>query len=131
VKGCLHKIPKLRPSYTMLLQHAWIVNLTKPAIISEEPEDLEAAAENGADFHAPKVFVAGDAEVREWVTGAMERRKASLEQGDAGPEKPALHAAPLDAVASPMATATTEEETADPTVEEVANAIEGLKADEA
>ncbi|KAI5850133.1 kinase-like domain-containing protein [Tricharina praecox] len=131
VRGCLHKIPKLRPSYAMLLQHAWIADLTKPDTISEESEDLEVAAENGADFDAPKVFVPGDAEVREWVVGAMERRKASLEQGDAGPEKPALHAAPLDAVASPVAAATTEAEKVDPTVEEVANAIESLKADDA
>jgi len=115
----------------MLLQHAWLADLTKPDTISEESEDLEVAAENGADFDAPKAFISGDAEVLEWVVGAMERRKANLEQGDTGPKKPALHAVPLDAVSSPVAAAAMEEEKTDRTVAEVVRAIQDLKADDA
>ena len=108
VRGCLHKIPKLRPGYAMLLQHPWIAALAKPGTISEEDEE---AAANGEDFEAPRIVADGDAEVRDWVCEAMARRARSLEQGLHGPLKPALHAAPLDAV--PIA--------------EVADGLKGLK----
>merc|ERR1711964_638873 len=76
VHGCLNKIPKLRPTYSMLLAHPWLAGLSKPLTISEEEE------------------------VAEWVKNAMERKKRGL-MGEAA--KPALHAAPLDTV-SPAAT---------------------------
>jgi mitogen-activated protein kinase kinase len=82
----------------MLLQHPWIIDLAKPETISEEAEEAEVAAENGADFELPRTVTLGDSEVKEWVIAAMDRRKAHIEQGLKGPEKPALHAAPLDAV---------------------------------
>jgi len=72
----------------------------KPDTISEESEE---AAERGADFEARTtgVLTNGDLEVREWVIAAMEKRKKRIEEGIRGPEKPALHAAPLDAVPTP------------------------------
>ncbi|KAK5726070.1 MAP kinase kinase Wis1 [Elasticomyces elasticus] len=110
--GCLHKIPKLRPTYPMLLQHAWLAPLVKPATIMEEDEE-EAEAENGASemgevekaqsgLNANGEGAAGfvDREVGEWVIGALDRRKNGTMAKSA---KPALHAAPLDAVGSPGA----------------------------
>lgn len=90
VRGCLHKIPKLRPTYSMLLQHPWLATLSKPSTISEE---TEAVFDSGS-------AVCGDSDVRNWVIAAMDRRKKRLEEGAKVPEKPALHAAPLDAVPS-------------------------------
>ena len=66
-----------------------------------EDDDLEEAAANGADFDAPKLATSGDSEVAAWVASAMKLRSDLLEQGIAGPIKPALHAAPLTTVASP------------------------------
>lgn len=45
----------------------------------------------------------GDKEVRDWVLGAIERRRSRIASGGKGPEseKPALHAAPLDVVIAP------------------------------
>jgi mitogen-activated protein kinase kinase len=109
----------------MLLQHAWIADLTKPDTISEESEELEAAAESGADFEVPKSTpTTGDEEVREWVLAAMERRREYIEQGIKGPSKPALHAAPLDAHPAPISSTVTPEAT----VEGVARALESLRA---
>src|ERR1700761_6268149 len=45
VAGCLNKIPKLRPTYPMLLQHAWLAPVAKPATIMEEDEEAAEAAE--------------------------------------------------------------------------------------
>ncbi|KAF1986842.1 kinase-like protein, partial [Aulographum hederae CBS 113979] len=97
VRGCLNKIPKLRPSYGMLLQHAWLAPLAKPATIMED-EEAEAAAEASADQDhttaEPVEPGVVDKEVADWVRDALERRKA----GKMGKKaKPALHAAPLDA----------------------------------
>src|SRR5258706_10227476 len=39
VHGCLNKVPKLRPTYSMLLNHSWLSPLAKPATISEEEEE--------------------------------------------------------------------------------------------
>ncbi|EON62283.1 STE/STE7 protein kinase [Coniosporium apollinis CBS 100218] len=101
VAGCLNKIPHLRPTYAMLLQHAWLAPLLKPQTIAEEDEEDEEDAENGvADLNKEEEKEAGvvDKEVADWVKGAIERRRA----GKMGKkEKPALHAAPLDAVVSP------------------------------
>jgi mitogen-activated protein kinase kinase len=99
----------------MLLQHAWLAVLDKPATIEEEDEEAaEEAAANGeplAQVASPqsvptKVDDGGfiDREVGEWVIGAIERRRNGTMGKSA---KPALHAAPLDAagVASPKAVA--------------------------
>jgi mitogen-activated protein kinase kinase len=97
VSGCLHKIPNLRPTYAKLLQHAWLAPLVKPTTIVEEDEDEEAmeAAEEVKSESATDVV---DREVAEWVKQALEKRKL----GKLGKNvKPALHAAPLNAVATP------------------------------
>ena len=94
VRRTLNKIPKLRPNYANLLQHPWLAPLLKPPIISEEDEDLADKAV------AQEVVAAGtsDKEVAEWVSSAMERKR----NGTMGKKaKPALHAAPLNAVPSP------------------------------
>ncbi|KAI9726448.1 MAG: hypothetical protein M1828_001270 [Chrysothrix sp. TS-e1954] len=65
VSGCLMKIPKLRPTYAMLCQHAWLAPLLKPATISEEDEE---AAEAGAALpSSSETFdTNGDKEVADW-----------------------------------------------------------------
>lgn len=105
--GCLHKIPKLRLTYAMLLQHAWLAPVAKPATIVEADEEAaEKAAETGQDMEVGDVpgtsgAQADDAEVAEWANGAIERRRS----GGVGKKvQPALHAAPLDSVVSPAAT---------------------------
>lgn len=81
----------------MLLRHPWLAPLLKPPTISEEDEDAsnvdnEASSDGGSK---PPVL---DQEIADWVRGAMERRR----NGTMGKKsKPALHAAPLDAVPSP------------------------------
>ncbi|KAF2860239.1 kinase-like protein, partial [Piedraia hortae CBS 480.64] len=94
VAGCLNKIPKLRPTYPMLLQHAWLAPLNKPATISEEDEDGgdQPITVTGGP-RSPGGFV--DREVGEWVLQALEQRRAGRLGSSA---KPALHAAPLVAV---------------------------------
>lgn len=91
----------MRPTYAMLLRHAWLAPLMKPPTISEDSE-AEAAAEARAD--APSSSLpeptdshpdTADKEIADWVQSAIER-KLSGKMGQAG--KPALHAAPLDAV---------------------------------
>ncbi|KYK57892.1 hypothetical protein DCS_04905 [Drechmeria coniospora] len=101
VKSCLHKVPKKRPTYAMLLQHPWMAPFSKPATITEEDEEGE-----GADMAAEAVgklqlsSASEDPEVAQWVTSVLRRK---LESGDAGGSlRPALHAAPLDSV-SPLA----------------------------
>lgn len=96
MKGCLNKVPKLRPTYAALLRHAWLTPLTKPPTISEDQE-AEKLAEAGAELDGemePLPFTA-DKEVATWVKESLQRKKAGkLVIND----KPALHAAPLDAV---------------------------------
>ncbi|KAF2265152.1 kinase-like protein [Lojkania enalia] len=108
VRGCLNKIPNLRPTYAMLLQHAWLAPLVKPETIAEEDEEAVEAVGASSEPMEPTsaspisqgkpgdtVF---DEEVANWVKDAIERRKQGKLK-DA--QKPALHAAPLDAMASP------------------------------
>ncbi|KAL2069038.1 hypothetical protein VTL71DRAFT_15376 [Oculimacula yallundae] len=100
VHGCLNKIPKLRPTYSMLLAHPWLAGLSKPLTISEEDED-EVQPTGFADGEAPKVEMGAgrgteDEEVAEWVKNAMERKRTGL-MGEFA--KPALHAAPLGTAA--------------------------------
>lgn len=102
VKGCLNKIPKMRPTYAALLRHAWLSPLMKPPTISEDDE-AEKAAEAGGDASGdvePGSETA-DKEVAAWVKNAIERKRSGKMGVSA---KPALHAAPLDAVpGSPLA----------------------------
>jgi mitogen-activated protein kinase kinase len=114
----LNKIPNLRPTYAMLLQHAWLAPLAKPETITEEDEDEVAAAaeaeggEAAGDTGVPEPIEAVfDKEVADWVKGSIEkRRKGQMKRT----EKPALHAAPLDAVQSPAHNGTDSFETAAP-----------------
>ncbi|KAL6705603.1 MAP kinase kinase Wis1 [Coniothyrium glycines] len=118
VRGCLNKIPNLRPTYAMLLQHAWLAPLAKPDTITEEDEDEveaahaavggEAAGDQGPAEPVEAVF---DKEVADWVKASIEKRKKGQMKGA---EKPALHAAPLDAVQSPSANGANSLETAVP-----------------
>lgn len=68
----------------------------KPPTISEDAE-AEKAAEAGGDAGADiePLPLTADKEVANWVHEAMERKRAGKM---AVSEKPALHAAPLDAV---------------------------------
>lgn len=108
VRGCLNKIPNLRPTYAMLLQHAWLAPLVKPATITEEDEDGELVGDDTASLGSTgsagsldfdERVMAADEEVAHWVKNALERRKNSTL--GKGAQKPALHAAPLDAMSSP------------------------------
>ena len=93
VKRTLNKIPKLRPNYATLLQHPWLAPLLKPPTISEEDED-SANEEAAGEAVTPGTV---DEEVAQWVVSAMERKR----NGTMGKKaKPALHAAPLNAVPS-------------------------------
>jgi mitogen-activated protein kinase kinase len=100
-------VPKLRPTYQALLASEWLVDLSKPETITEEDEEAD---ENDASAEAIAVAAehanlshstTEDPEVAAWVKGVLEK-KASGQYGEEG-GKPALHAAPLDVVASPMA----------------------------
>ncbi|KAI4150011.1 MAG: hypothetical protein L6R39_002372 [Caloplaca ligustica] len=94
VRGCLNKIPKLRPTYAMLLRHPWLTPLLKPPTITEEDEDA-AGADGESSNNSPSDPSVLDQEMADWVKAAMERRR----NGTMGKKsKPALHAAPLDAV---------------------------------
>ena len=85
-RGCLNKIPKLRPTYAMLLRHGWLAQLLQPPLAGQ-------AAPTNND-----VPDTADAEVADWVVAAIERRR----NGSMGKSaKPALHAVPLDTVHSP------------------------------
>lgn len=102
MKGCLNKIAKLRPTYAMLIRHAWLSPLMKPPTISED-EEAEKLAEAGAELDGDlePLPLTADKEVADWVKRSLERKKAGKM---AISEKPALHAAPLDAVpGSPLA----------------------------
>lgn len=93
VREALNKIPKLRPTYPMLLRHPWLAPLLKPPTISEDEDVTEEFAKE--ESAGSGVF---DREVAKWVLGAMERKRSGIMGKRA---KPALHAAPLDAVPSP------------------------------
>jgi mitogen-activated protein kinase kinase len=97
VNGCLNKIPKMRPTYAMLLRHAWLAPLMKPPTISED-EEAEAEAEAGGDVSGQMDTTSpstADKEVAEWVKSAMEKKRLGKLTFA---KKPALHEAPLDAV---------------------------------
>jgi mitogen-activated protein kinase kinase len=95
----------------MLLQHAWLAPIAKPATIMEEDEDAAEAAAEADAAAAPAAEAHGDfvdREVGEWVIEALDRRRRGV-MGKAA--KPALHAAPLDTAAAVA------NEVASPTVE--------------
>ncbi|KAI2639353.1 kinase-like protein [Xylaria nigripes] len=106
VNGCLNKLPKLRPNYQALLTSEWLKGLIQPETITEEEEEIQGdnasaeavagAAENVDISHSSTE----DVEVAAWVKDVLEK-KASGQYGEAA-GKPALHAAPLDAVAGPL-----------------------------
>lgn len=79
----------------MLLRHAWLSPLLKPPTISEDEEEEAAADTNGNDNNGEILPATADKEVAAWVQQAIERRRSGQMKGV---EKPALHAAPLDAV---------------------------------
>ena len=113
----------------MLLRHPWLDELMKPPTISEDAE-AEAEAEAAAagivaavpnptppvppeaatesithaletlqvSSGAPGFVDTADSEVGDWVKAALEKKRLGKVKGAA---KPALHAAPLDAVPSP------------------------------
>ena len=89
----MNKIPKLRPTYAMLLAHPWLSELLKPATIIEEDEDEELDVRSAGALTDSEVPGVVDSEVSKWVLGAL-KRKASLGR-DKAPKAPALHAAPL------------------------------------
>jgi mitogen-activated protein kinase kinase len=101
VRGCLNKIPKLRPTYAMLLNHAWLKPMTQPQTIAEEAEEGEEADQVAdAVGHLDLNSGTQDKEVADWVKEVL-RLKSEGKGGD-GSTRPALHAAPLDSV-SPLA----------------------------
>jgi len=81
----------------------WLAELIKPDTITEEDEDEEAVAaaeSNGAvEPVDDEQFV--DKEVGTWVREQIQKRKEGRLNRHA---KPALHAAPLDAIGSPSPT---------------------------
>ncbi|KAH6604204.1 map kinase kinase pbs2 [Trichoderma cornu-damae] len=100
VKSCLHKIPKMRPTYALLLKHPWISSLSKPETITEVAEDGEAAEKIAEALgHMDLNSGTEDVEVAEWVKSVL-KKNAERQTGD-GPSKPALHAVPLDSI-SPL-----------------------------
>ncbi len=103
MRGCLNKIPKMRPTYSMLLAHGWLASLSKPATIREDEEEEdevevvkvgqdveEAMAQLNVHSEAERVI---DQEVADWVKAALERKRLGLMGRH---ETPALHKAPLD-----------------------------------
>jgi mitogen-activated protein kinase kinase len=97
VRSCLHKIPKFRPTYSMLLSHPWLLSLSKPQTITEDDEDEEMPDDLGKELQSERGTE--DQEVADWVRDALGRkREGSVKES----MKPALHKAPLDSV-SPIA----------------------------
>lgn len=82
----------------MLLQHPWLKSFSKPPTIAEEAEEGEEA--DKVAEAVGKIQLGGpigvDEEVAEWVTSVLKRKQEG--QGNDGPSRPALHAAPLDSV---------------------------------
>ncbi|OAA47034.1 mitogen activated protein kinase kinase [Metarhizium rileyi] len=99
VSSCLHKVPKMRATYAMLLNHPWLQSFSKPQTIAEEAEEgdeAEKAAEAVSHLQLGKP-AAEDAQVAAWVKAVL--RGGNDKASDTS--RPALHAAPLDSV-SPL-----------------------------
>ncbi|CAH0016958.1 unnamed protein product [Clonostachys rhizophaga] len=103
VRSCLNKIPKLRPTYAMLLKHAWLSPMTKPQTITEEAEEGDEADKVAETVGQIELDASvEDEEVANWVKAVLKQQAVS---GKGSPVAPALHAAPLDTVsptASPL-----------------------------
>jgi mitogen-activated protein kinase kinase len=104
----------------MLLQHSWLAPFSKPTTITEEDEEIgsnpvsESGNSSDTEAKSPTSEKSEgdmskslkllddviDLEVAEWVLQALEKRRLGKL---AKAEKPALHTAPLDAVANPIA----------------------------
>lgn len=104
VRSCLHKIPARRPTYAMLMKHPWLKPLvaTSSAIMEEEEEEEEVEKQEAISTESPAETKnpalpddVVDAEVAEWVIQALEKKRLGKLSKS---EKPALHAAPLDAI---------------------------------
>jgi len=121
VRSCLHKVPKLRPTYAMLIRHPWLAPLLQPPSIAEEDEEettptqastfspISTASTTVPTTSTPIITAddipgigsgatTADKEVAAWALAAMERRRLGKMGGSA---KPALHQVALDAVPSP------------------------------
>lgn len=95
----------------MLLQHAWLAPLVKPATIMEDDEEEEditgddaaslGSAGSRGSTDSDERNTVSDKEVAEWVKTALEKRKNGTLGKGRNTEKPPLHAAPLDAMSSP------------------------------
>jgi mitogen-activated protein kinase kinase len=97
VHGCLNKIPKLRPTYSMLLGHAWLAGFSKPETIGEEDEENAEELMSKQTDPGLLSYATEDEEVANWVKGQLEKKKLGSLTKSA---KPALHAAPLNAMPS-------------------------------
>lgn len=94
MQGCLNKTPKLRPTYAMLLRHIWLAPLLEPPTVTANQVEPASRASDDKYSIPPET---ADEEVAAWACEAMERRR----EGKMGKKaKPALHAAPLNAVGS-------------------------------
>ncbi|KAI0998530.1 hypothetical protein K3495_g9666 [Podosphaera aphanis] len=91
VRGCLNKKPKLRPTYSMLLQHEWLAPLSQtPSTLKDKDIDI-SDKDHGPNINNKEIV---DQEVADWVTDALERKKNGTQSKDL---KPALHTAPINA----------------------------------
>lgn len=75
----------------MLLRHLWIAPLLQPP---NEDEEAKAASDE-PPREGISSSVTEDKEVADWVNERLERLKSGPQESA---DKPALHAAPLDAV---------------------------------
>ncbi|KAG6130240.1 hypothetical protein E4U38_004590 [Claviceps purpurea] len=92
VSSCLHKIPKMRATYAMLLNHPWLQALSKPKTINEETEEGEEADKIAEAVGHLKLGGedTSDEEVAEWLRQVLNGGKAkSVEEATAS--RPALH----------------------------------------
>ncbi|RGP68067.1 ste ste7 kinase [Fusarium sporotrichioides] len=97
VRSCLHKIPKQRPTYAMLLKHPWLIDFTKPQTIAEEAEEGDEADKVAESVGKIALnSTTEDAEVADWVNGVLQKERDGLKVG--GPLRPALHTVPLDSI---------------------------------
>ena len=79
----------------MLLSHSWISSLGMPTTIAEVDD------EDTSNEESPCMITRYDKEVADWVIDALEKRIVRIRVGGrVDPARPALHAAPLDAVSS-------------------------------
>lgn len=102
VSSCLHKIPNMRATYAMLLNHPWLQSFSKPETIAEEAEEGEEADKVAEAVGYLKLGGddTADEEVASWLRRVLDGGKAKSAE-EAKSSRPALHAAPLDS-ASPV-----------------------------